>query len=341
MLKLQLTAHGWKGEPEALVDCIIVGGGPAGLTAAIYLSRFLRRCIVIDAGAGRAATIPKTHNLPGFPGGISGVDLLLRMKNQAQRYGATIRHGEVSLIEPSDGGGFTLRTGDDVLRAHTILLATGVINHRPEMPSAEHDGAVARGLIRYCPVCDGYEASRMNIAVLGCDGHGAAEAEFLRTYSQQITLLPQRSTNLSPADQARLIRAGIKVEVAAVLRLKVDRHQIVAELVDGTTHRFDTLYPALGSSPRAQLATMIGSDLSGSGGILINEHQQTSVPGIYAAGDVVEGLDQISVATGQAARAATAIHNYLRDREEALATALGTLEADERRLLRKGTEGRP
>lgn len=295
-------------------DCIIVGGGPGGLTAAIYLARFLRRCIVIDAGAGRAASIPTSHNLPGFSDGIHGTELLARMRSQALRYGADIRDGKVGgLVLAREG--FVVQVDSYELRAPTVLLATGVFNHRPEMPGAAHDSAVAQGLIRYCPVCDGYEASGMNIAVFGSDEHGAAEAEFLLRYSDRITLLAQRAARLTDADRTRLAELGIKIIDAPVRALRIDGRAIVADLGNGGEQRFDTLYPALGSSPRTQLAVAVGASVSKDGCLLTDAHQQTNVPGLFGAGDVVEGLDQISVATGQAANAATAIHNLLRDQD--------------------------
>ena len=296
-------------------DCLIVGGGPAGLTAAIYLARFLRRCIVIDAGEGRAASIAKSHNFPGFPGGISGVDLLRRMSNQARRFGAILRSGTVASIVPA-GDRFVVTLPGGNIQARAILIATGVVNHRPKMSSEEHDVGVARGLIRYCPVCDGYEATGMQIAVLGCDGHGAAEAEFLRSYSDRITLLAQASIDLPASDHARLVKLGIKICDSPVRTLRIDQHQVVADLLDGHALKFDTLYPALGTSPTSKLATAAGVTVSEAGCILTDDHQQTSIPGIYAAGDVVEGLDQMSVATGGAAKAATSIHNHLRDKDE-------------------------
>lgn len=296
------------------VDCIIIGGGPGGLTAAIYLARFLRRCIIIDAGAGRAASIPTSHNLPGFPEGIHGTELLARMRSQALRYGADIRDGTVDGLLLTNEG-FAAQVDDYEILAPTVLLATGVFNHRPEMSEAAHDSAVAQGLIRYCPVCDGYEASGMNIAVLGSDEHGAAEAEFLARYSDQITLLAKRAVQLTDAYRMRLTALGIKIVDAPVRALRIDSGAMAVELEDGVELRFDTLYPALGSSPRTQLALAVGANVSKAGCLLIDAHQQTNVAGLFGVGDVVEGLDQISVATGQAANAATAIHNLLRESE--------------------------
>lgn len=304
----------WVSGSSEDAECIIIGGGPAGLTAAIYLARFLRSCVVVDGGQGRAASIPRSYNLSGFPDGISGADLLARMRAQAARYGARLRSGEAHELERAPGG-FVVRIGREELRAPTVLLATGVVNHRPAMPPAVHDSAVSHGLIRYCPVCDGFEARDMLIAVLGCDDHGAAEAEFLSRYGKRITLLAQHSRDLQAIDRARLTRHGIDIVESPVRALKVDLPNIIAEFEDGAELRFDTLYSALGTSPRNQLAIAAGAQVTSGGCILTDEHQCAGVPGLFAAGDVVEGLDQISVATGQAAKAATAIHNLLRERD--------------------------
>lgn len=298
-----------------IADCIIVGGGPAGLTAAIYLSRFLRRCIVIDAGSGRAQSIPRSHNLPGFPNGIGGTELLAGMTKQAEGFGTIVRHGTVDRLTQKEVG-FSVNMGGSTLEAQAVILATGVFNHRPKMSIEMHDDALARALLRYCPICDGYEAKGMNIAVLGCDSHGAAEAEFLRPYGARVTLLAQRSPELNWPDEARLRQMGIEIIKETVAFIRVDGDQIVVQLCGGRELFFDTLYPALGSSPHAKLATDLGAKISELGCILTDAHQQTCVPGLYAVGDVVEGLDQISVATGQAAEAATAIHNLLREREQ-------------------------
>jgi thioredoxin reductase (NADPH) len=293
-----------------MYDCIVVGGGPAGLTSAIYLARFLRRSLVIDAGGGRASLIPKTHNLAGFPDGISGTDLLARMRRQAEQYGTTLKDGMVlSITRHADG--FLVDTGDETFATRTILLATGVVNHRPPLLPDEHDAGVARGLIRYCPICDAYEVRGKTIAVLGCSEHGASEASFIGRYSTNVTLLTQNVAELSHADEALLIRGNIEVIRLPLHSLTISDNHILVHLADGRSMTLDTLYVALGSSACSNLAKAIGARLSASGCIFIDEHQRTSIDGLFAAGDVVEGLDQIAVAMGQAAKAATAIHNRL------------------------------
>src|SRR5580765_1621930 len=139
-------------EPE--LDCLIVGAGPAGLTAAIYLARFHLKLQVVDAGNSRAALIPCTRNHAGFPDGISGAELIERMKEQAQKYGACIETDRVTRLDRIDGG-FSAEWGSGSVTARSILLATGVTNRRPPMDESLHAEALARGLIRYCPICDG------------------------------------------------------------------------------------------------------------------------------------------------------------------------------------------
>lgn len=293
-----------------MYDCVIIGGGPGGLTAATYLGRFLRSTLVIDAGDGRASSIPATHNLIGFPDGISDCDLLSRMRQHATRYGAKLSNGLANVIVQTRTG-FLVTTGVEAVNSRTILLAQGVTNHRPRMAQEAHDRGVAQGLIRYCPICDGYKVRGKRVAVLGCSDHGAAEALFVRHYSDTVTLLAQDGAQLSAAEDVNLARADIAVERAAVRGLSIDEKNLLAHLTDGQLLQFDTLYVALGTSPRAELARMAGAELTPASCIVVDEHQQTTVGGLFAAGDMVEGLDQIAVAAGQAAKAATAIHNLL------------------------------
>lgn len=293
-----------------MYDCVIIGGGPAGLTAATYLARFLRSTLVIDAGDGRASRIPATHNLLGFPDGISGGDLLVRMHRHAAQYGAELVTGIVDRIDWV-GTGFVVHTNAKTFSARTILLAQGVTNHRPRMAQGTHDQGVAQGLIRYCPICDAYEIRGKRVAVLGCSGHGAAEAIFVRHYSDTITLLTQDASELSQADEANLTRNAISVERSPVSDLSVNDKDLLVHLADGRLLQFDTLYVALGTSIRSELARIAGAELSPAGCIVVDEHQQTTIAGLFAAGDMIEGLDQIAVAAGQAAKAATAIHNLL------------------------------
>ncbi len=293
-----------------MYDCIIIGGGPAGLTAATYLGRFMRSTLLVDAGAGRAATIPMTHNLVGFPSGISGEELLSRMREHAARYGAEMVNGVVKRIERVETC-FIANTGSNLIKARTILLAQGVTNHRPRIPQAAHDRGVALGLIRYCPICDAYEVRRKRVAVLGCSDHGAAEAIFVRYFSDRVTLLTQDASQLSEAEKANLIRSDVTIKQVPVRDFSVNDQDIGVTLADGQRLEFDTLYVALGTSANSDLARMVGAGLGEMACVVVDEHQQTTVSGLFAAGDMVEGLDQIAVAAGQAAEAATAIHNHL------------------------------
>src|ERR1700754_1936434 len=127
-------------------DCIIIGAGPAGLTAAIYLARFHLDIRLFDSGNSRAALIPCTRNHSGYPDGISGKELLARMLAQAEKYGAIRELAEVSARRACDGG-FGVRVGEHEYGARSVLLATGVVNHRPDMPADLHDQALARGLL--------------------------------------------------------------------------------------------------------------------------------------------------------------------------------------------------
>ena len=294
------------------LDALIVGAGPAGLTAALYLARFRRRIAIVDAGHPRASYIPRTRNYPGFPDGISGDELLARLRDQAKRYGAEVTHG---LVEGLAAGPrtFEARTSVGPIVARRVLLATGIVDKEPEIANLRE--AIAAGCIRLCAICDGHEVIDRKVAVYGPARETLSHARFMRTFTDRLTLLVPRGDRPLPAgDRESLAAEGIDYEPcgAAKISMGEDRRAVVT-FEDGHEKRFDTIYPVLGRRTRAELAVSLGARTTAEGDILVDAHQQTSVPGLYAAGDVVASLSQLAVATGQAAIAATALHNSLRE----------------------------
>ena len=307
---------------EPILDCLIIGGGPAGLTAAIYLARFHLDILVVDGGKSRASWIPCTRNHAGYPDGIAGEELLQRMRDQACKYGAKIETEFVTKLERDEKSGlFTATWGSGKAVARAVLLATGVTNRRPPMDEELHADALARGLVRYCPICDGYEVTDKRVGVIGSDSHGVAEAVFIRSYTADVTLIaPDTALRLGPDDQRKLKEAGIECVDGPAQAVAMTGDCIVVDTAEGH-YTFDSVYPALGSDTHTQLGEMVGAKLAEDGCFLCDAHQRTSVAGLYAAGDVVHGLDQISHAMGEGGVAATTIRNDLCSKQPLLRDA--------------------
>ena len=301
---------------EPIIDCLIVGGGPAGLTAAIYLARFHLDILVVDGGKSRASWIPCTRNHAGYPDGIEGKELLRRMREQACKYGAKIESEFVTKLDRNPKSGlFTATWGSGEATARSVLVATGVSNRRPPMDEDLHDDALARGQVRYCPICDGYEVTDKRIGVIGSDSHGVAEALFLRSYTADLTLIaPDKALRLKPEDNQKLKEAGIECVDGPAQAVAIAKDCITVDTAEGH-YSFESIYPALGSDTHTQLAEMVGATLAPDGCIRCDAYQRSSVAGLYAAGDVVHGLDQISHAMGEGGVAATTIRNDLCARE--------------------------
>ena len=293
------------------VDCLVVGAGPAGLTAAIYVARFRRSLAIVDGGRSRAALIPRSHNCPGYPDGIAGTQLLERLREQAARYGVKVRDGLVESLEPS-GDGFAARLGGETIFARKVLVATGIVDKEPEMKGLRE--AIQEGCIRLCPICDAYDVIDRKLAVYGAPNTAWRHAQFLRTYSADVSwLVPNGCDAASGEAKSGLDAAGVKlVDEPVVEVFMTARKRAAARTDSGKVLEFDVIYPSLGSRPRSELAAKLGAKLSDAGEIVVDPHQRTTVPGLYAAGDVVDALNQISVGMGQAAIAATDMHNALR-----------------------------
>ena len=297
------------------IDCLIVGAGPAGLTAATYLARFRRSVTVIHDNASRAALIPFSHNYPGAASsGIAGPRILQQLAAQARHYGAKIVSGHVDRLTRQDAV-FSAHFGARALHARKALLATGVVDIEPALPQVEQ--AIRRGYVRHCPICDAYEIIDHNVALIGSGAHAFNEALFLRHYTPRVTVLTHKGdTELTPAQRQTLAAQGVAIIDEPIAAVFIEGDKIAAlRLHSGKEHRFDTLYSALGATIRSELALALGAAHNRDGALTVDAHQQTSIAGLYAAGDVVQSLNQIAVAFGQAAIAATHIHNRLRQEQ--------------------------
>ena len=297
--------RGQQGVGNAFEDVIVVGGGPAGLTAATYVRRFHRSCLVLHSGESRARWIPESNNCPGFPHGVSGIELLRRMKEQATGFGTRFEEALVDAISPCDGG-FVLSAQERRWSARCVILATGLSDKLPKVPWIEE--AVACGAIRLCSICDAYEASDSRIGVYGPSRAIAAHALFLRSYSSQVFLLPTDAAHGSEFNAAQ--EAGVRVLTSGG-NLDFDGEHCRYAAADGSITTFDTVYPFLGAYTTADMAALAGARLSETRELIVDAQQMTHVPNLFAIGDIVSGLNQISVAVGQAAIAATAAHRRL------------------------------
>jgi thioredoxin reductase (NADPH) len=274
----------------------------------MYLRRFHRDVRIVHDGDSRATRIPRSHNYPGFPDGIPGTELLARLHTQLANVDGAVTQGKVESLEAVDGG-FLARIDGTPVESRNVLLATGVSDVEPRLP-----GIVAlreRGLLRQCPICDGFEFTGRRIGVIGTGAHGARETLFLCNYSRDVCLIAGDPLEAHWEDELRE-RAVQRLppEIAEAQPTEDGRVRLV--MSDGRSETFDVLYAALGARPRSSLAAGLGARLDAQGGIVVDAHCRTSVTGLFAAGDVVSGLDQIAVAIGHAAIAATAIHNDLR-----------------------------
>ncbi|MFC7555233.1 NAD(P)/FAD-dependent oxidoreductase [Pseudoroseomonas wenyumeiae] len=237
-----------------------------------------------------------------------------RQREHAERYGARIAKGLIAGLQKQSGSFIATveskDSGRQQIRARRVLLATGAQDIEPNFP--ELPDAVQRGLVRYCPICDGYEARDQKIAIIGHGTHGLGEAIFIaRTYSDDVTLLTLgKRMELDQKQRQRVEEHRIKVVESPIDALEIRDDRIAALRIDGANMSFDVLYSALGLRFRTGLALALGAQHDDTGALTVDHHNQTTVPGLYAAGAIVRGLDQIVVAMGHSAVAATHIHNH-------------------------------
>jgi thioredoxin reductase (NADPH) len=290
-------------------DVVIVGGGAAGMTAALYLARFRRSVVIVDANRSRLARIPLSHNYPGFAQGVAGATLHASLRAQLDAYPVQWCHDEAASVEPTDDSFAVHCASGRMAQGRLLLLATGVTDVAPDAPHMSE--ALRQGLLRYCPVCDGYEVIDRAVGVYGRSASVVAEAAFLRHFTSRVTVFLEDGAKVLAGDALqRLQRAQVRLVEAPVSAIFPDLGRITVTHGDDASV-CDTLYCALGLQVHNDVALQLGATCDADGYVQVDAHGATSVRGLYAAGDLTQGLNQIAVATGNAAIAAAAMHREL------------------------------
>lgn len=300
-------------------DVIMVGAGPSALAAAVYTTREDIDTIVYEKGVigGLAAITDKVDNYPGFPDGIEGLTLAGQLEKQAERFGAEIDFGEISAIR--DEGNEKVVVVDGIeRRAKAVLIATGSDYNKLGIPGeAEMYG---RG-VHYCATCDGAFYRERRLVVIGGGNSAIQEAIFLTRYASHIDLLVRSTIKASEVlqhDLQEYIDTGTITVHTGVVTTDIIVEDANVVSVRGQKDGAEVVYPTdgvfvfIGLKPNTAFLAGSGIDLDEQGLIKTDSHLQTSLPGVFASGDVRSGATmQIASAVGEGATAALSIREYL------------------------------
>jgi thioredoxin reductase (NADPH) len=289
---------------------VIVGAGPAGLSAAVYMGRFKRRTLVLDCGDGRWSYGQVNQNYLGFPAGVTGIRLHNLGRKQAERFGVAFEDSEVTKVQ-HDKRGFHLKTKKGTHQARTLIWAAGVRDRWPDFERARR--LVGRHLF-WCIVCDGWRTRDQRLLVLGnTDPCVGTTLQFL-TYTRKITYLCDR-TQGRPSSRARakLAQAGIAYIEGKVRRVVVQKDCVRRVVLDDKrTLEADIVFSLYGSNPRTQLLRDLPVALERNGHIRIDDKNRTSLAGFFAAGDCdSKHSHQVVTAAHEGAMAAQAANHVL------------------------------
>lgn len=298
-------------------DCAIIGGGIAGLQAAIQLGRYEHTCLVLDSNQGRSTRCRNYHNLLGWPDGVSGLHLRTLGRRQAAALGTRFDQATVQRVA-KDGESFTLTTASEqTIQTKTLLIATGIVDHIPPIPGLEP----ALGLSVYvCPDCDGFECRNRTTVVMGAGRTGAEMALTLKYWTDDVTLVLHSEEPAVPEEwMQKLNERGVRVIAQPVTHVECDAASMLESilLADGQQLFAERGFVAFGGNQvQSALAVELGVKRLNERHILVNPRtKMTNVKGVWAAGDVVAHSEQVSIAMADGSQAAIFIHKYLLGQE--------------------------
>lgn len=284
---------------ERTSDVVVVGAGPAGLTAAAQLRRSGRRVVLVDDGRSAARDIDCAQNYPGSAAGFPGEALLQGLMDQLDAAHGAVTERCVERIERTDGGDFEMVAERHRLRFRWLVLATGCADAMPRIPGLQ--GARFRGLVWHRAAGNAATLAARRVAVVG-GARAGEDAQFLAQAGAMVTWFDPEGAGDAPADP-RIERCRVPI---AKLIAPVDA-PLVARLADRSLRRFDRLCVSCARVPRNELARSLGVALAPDGHVLVSPSCETSVAGVYAIGDVACSCGQLAIAVGHGAIAAAAV----------------------------------
>lgn len=288
-------------------DVIIVGGGPAGLTAAIYTARADFGTLVLDKEDKLLNKAESIENYFGFPEGLSGGELLSRGQKQAKKFGAKIINDEVLIIRV-EGENYIVETADKSYRGRGLIIAPGIEHQKPSVEGIED--FEGRG-VSYCVVCDAPFYEDKKVGLLGSENYAAKEALELSDFAENITIFTDGKDESFNEDlRKRIEDRGISILKKKVKEVFGDEEFEGLILEDGKME-LDGLFVAVGTSGSVSFARTLGIPVDGDR-IVVNEDLSTGLPRLYAAGDCTGGTRQVATAVGEGSKAALNLVEDLR-----------------------------
>lgn len=294
-----------------MYDSLIVGGGIAGLQAAIQLGRYNHNVMVLDAGDGRSAICQSYHNILGYPDGISGPELRETGRLQAAQYGVEFVMGKAEVAQKT-ADGFKVETKrGDIYEAKTLLLATGVMDRIPPFPELMPTLGIS---VYVCPDCDGHEVKDKSTIVMGSGNPGANMAITLNYFTDKLTYVNHEKAEVDAEKIDALKEKGIKYVEGPIEKVLADGPDFKGvSLANGEELTADRGFIAFGGNEvKSQLAQQLGVDLHKNKHVLVDPRtKMTNVENVWAAGDIVAHSEQTTIAMGDGMQASIWIHKTL------------------------------
>ncbi len=285
-----------------MFDAVIIGAGPAGISAGLYLKRANKNVLILYHGESQLEKAHKIDNFYGFPLGITGKDLYINGINQAVNLGIEVRDLEVLSIQMNEKMEYTIRTSEEEFNSKVVILATGNKKLRPNIKGVkEFEGSG----VSYCAICDGFFYRKKNVVVIGSGTYAISEATELKNVTPNVTILTNGLELNGKAD--------IPVITKEIKEIVGEGRVSGVKFMDDTTLDVNGVFIALGEAGGADFAKKLGIYME-KDNIVVDENMRTNIPGVYACGNVVGGLLQINKAAYEGAKAGLDAVKYINEK---------------------------